>query len=142
MTTQMALLGLGGALVVYFLYRVFKGSASRTLAVPPAVGAGLILFSLQAHPAACAVAGLLVYLVVSRVIETSIRWAATAAVVDGVDLGPMGALERQARLGDFWIPNRGIFAFGDARFEVLDPARHSRAMTRWTREAPVTRAAR
>lgn len=32
------------------------------------------------------------------------------------DLGPVGPLEEQARLGDFWIPQRGVFAFGRAFF--------------------------
>jgi hypothetical protein len=68
------------------------------------------------------------------------RVAASAAVVDGVDLGPLGPLPNQVRLGDFWIPNRGIFAVGDGRFEVLDPSRHSRATTRRTRRYLPTRA--
>jgi hypothetical protein len=36
----------------------------------------------------------------------------TAATIDGVDAGPPAPLEEQARLGDFWIPQRGIFAMG------------------------------
>ena len=41
------------------------------------------------------------------------------------DLGSVGPLPIQARLGDFWIPQRGIFAIGRAFFEPLDPARHA-----------------
>ena len=41
------------------------------------------------------------------------------------DWGSVGPLPVQARLGDFWIPQRGIFAIGRAFFEPLDPARHA-----------------
>lgn len=37
---------------------------------------------------------------------------ASDARVDGVDLGPIGPLPQQARLGDFWIPQRGLLAHG------------------------------
>jgi hypothetical protein len=40
----------------------------------------------------------------------------TAASLDGTGFGPMGPLDRQAALGDFWIPQRGIFAIGRAYF--------------------------
>lgn len=36
----------------------------------------------------------------------------TRAVVEGHDLGPAGPLAQQAHLGDFYIPQRGIFAVG------------------------------
>jgi hypothetical protein len=36
----------------------------------------------------------------------------TEATIDGVDVGPPAPLPQQARLGDFWIPQRGIFAMG------------------------------
>jgi len=49
------------------------------------------------------------------------RVAASAAVLDGEDLGMLGPLPKQVRLGDFWIPNRGILAFGETGFEALDP---------------------
>jgi hypothetical protein len=39
----------------------------------------------------------------------------TAALGDE-DFGPVGRLRDQARLGDFWIPQRGIFAIGRAFF--------------------------
>jgi hypothetical protein len=53
-------------------------------------------------------------------------WAigASRAVLHGADLGTAGPLPEQARLGDFWMPQRGIFAVGRARFEAYDPARH------------------
>ena len=47
------------------------------------------------------------------------------AVLKGADLGPPGPVAPQARLGDFWIPQRGMFAIGNAYFESFDPARHS-----------------
>lgn len=34
------------------------------------------------------------------------------AVVDGQELGPIGPLDEQAHLRDFYIPQRGIFAVG------------------------------
>jgi hypothetical protein len=34
------------------------------------------------------------------------------AVVEGQDLGPIGALPEQARMADFYFPQRGIFAVG------------------------------
>ena len=49
------------------------------------------------------------------------------AVVRGVDLGDVGPAPEQARLGDFWIPQRGILAIGRAFFEEFDPARHAAA---------------
>jgi hypothetical protein len=47
----------------------------------------------------------------------------TARIGD-TDLGPPGPLSLQAHLGDFWIPQRGLFAVGRAFFESFDPARH------------------
>ena len=41
------------------------------------------------------------------------------------DLGRVGPLAVQTRLGDFWIPQRGMFVIGHAFFEPLDPARHA-----------------
>jgi hypothetical protein len=43
--------------------------------------------------------------------------ASSRAVVDGRDLGPVGRLPEQAVLGDFRIPQRGLFAVARARFE-------------------------
>jgi hypothetical protein len=53
----------------------------------------------------------------------------THAMVAGVDLGPAGRLEPQAHLGDFMIPQRGIFAVGGAMFDVFDPSRHAAVAT-------------
>ena len=47
------------------------------------------------------------------------------AVVAGIDLGPPGPVAPQAHLRDFWIPQRGMFAIGQAYFEPFDPTRHS-----------------
>ncbi|MFD4180964.1 hypothetical protein [Rhodococcus sp. NPDC058514] len=46
-------------------------------------------------------------------------WTVTEsrATVDGVDIGPPGPLASQARLGDFWLPQRGMFVIGEAYFE-------------------------
>ena len=48
----------------------------------------------------------------------------TRAVLRGQDLGPMGRLTQQARLGDFWLPQRGILSVGRAFFEPFDAAAH------------------
>ena len=34
------------------------------------------------------------------------------AVVEGHDLGPMGRLEEQAHMADFYFPQRGVLAVG------------------------------
>ena len=54
-------------------------------------------------------------------------WAiqSSTARMGNQDLGSVGTLPVQARLGDFWIPQRGIFAIGRAFFEPLDPTRHA-----------------
>lgn len=44
------------------------------------------------------------------------------ATLEDVDLGPIGALTEQARLGDFWIPQRGVLAHGRAWFDSPDLA--------------------
>lgn len=51
-------------------------------------------------------------------------WAVTgsSAVVEGVDIGAPGPLNRQARLRDFWIPQRGLLAFVDNIFETAEAA--------------------
>jgi hypothetical protein len=45
----------------------------------------------------------------------------------GRDLGPSGPLLRQARLGDFRMPQRGIGMVGSGHFETFDPHRHRTA---------------
>jgi len=51
--------------------------------------------------------------------------ARSAASLDGADLGALGPLPRQARLGDFWLPQRGLFMVGGTVLEAFDPARHA-----------------
>ena len=50
--------------------------------------------------------------------------ADSRAVLSGRDLGPTGPLLRQARLGDFRMPQRGIGMVGSGHFETFDPGRH------------------
>jgi hypothetical protein len=45
------------------------------------------------------------------------------AVLNGLDLGPLGALDRQAHLNDLFIPQRGLFAV--ARAYLRTPRRSS-----------------
>jgi hypothetical protein len=47
-------------------------------------------------------------------------WALSSSVaaLDGRDLGPPGPVPEQARLGDCWTPQRGLFAIGRAFFET------------------------
>ncbi len=54
-------------------------------------------------------------------------WAiqSSTARMGDQDLGEVSPLPVQTRLGDFWLPQRGIFAIGRAFFEPLDPARHA-----------------
>lgn len=49
----------------------------------------------------------------------------TRATLGGLDLGPPGPLDDQARLGDFWLPQRGVFALGRSFFETLEPGPRS-----------------
>lgn len=56
-------------------------------------------------------------------------WAVTdsRAILNGHDFGTIGPLSQQARLGDFWLPQQGIFAAGRAHFETFDASRHRSA---------------
>jgi hypothetical protein len=45
----------------------------------------------------------------------------STASLAGNDLGAMTALPQQERLGDFWMPQRGIFMIGGAAFDPLAP---------------------
>jgi hypothetical protein len=49
------------------------------------------------------------------------------AIVDRIDLGPVGALDQQANLNDFLIPQRGIFAVVRAFLEAPEAARQTEA---------------
>lgn len=53
-------------------------------------------------------------------------WAVThsRAVWRADDLGPVARLRPQARLADFWAPQRGFFVTGGGRLETFDPSRH------------------
>ena len=67
-----------------------------------------------------------------------VLWAITdsRAVLAGENLGAPGPVRPQAHLGDFWIPQRGMFAIGQSYFEPFDPARHSSRTAGSQREAP------
>jgi hypothetical protein len=41
------------------------------------------------------------------------------------NFGPVEPLEKQAKLGDFYIPQKGILATGRAFFETFNPSLHS-----------------
>lgn len=49
---------------------------------------------------------------------------ASAAVVQGRDVGPLGPLPVQPAVGEFLVPNRGLFGLGEAWFEEYDPRLH------------------
>jgi hypothetical protein len=50
--------------------------------------------------------------------------AESSAVMHGEDLGPIGPLAEQGRLGDFRLPQRGICVVGQGLFEPFDVGRH------------------
>jgi hypothetical protein len=54
--------------------------------------------------------------------------AGTRARIGDVDLGEPGSVSPQARLGDFWIPQRGLLAIGQTYFDTFDSQRHSSAV--------------
>lgn len=60
------------------------------------------------------------------VVNPLLIWAVrdSRARLGGRDLGPPAPLARQARLADFWLPQRGLFAVGRAFVEPFDAARH------------------
>ena len=51
--------------------------------------------------------------------------ASSHAIVDGVDIGPVGPLANQAPLRDFLLPQRGLFVVARARFQQSAGARPS-----------------
>jgi hypothetical protein len=57
------------------------------------------------------------------IVNPSLTWliADAAATLDGCDLGEVGPAPAQGTLGDFRIPQRGIFAIGRAFFEPTAP---------------------
>lgn len=50
--------------------------------------------------------------------------AKSRASMGGEDFGAVDRLRVQTRLGDFWMPQRGIFMVGSVAFEPFDPERH------------------
>jgi hypothetical protein len=46
------------------------------------------------------------------------------AVIDGENLGNINPLEKQEKLADFWIPQKGILAIGRTYFDPYDPHQH------------------
>ena len=48
----------------------------------------------------------------------------STASLAGQDFGRLQPLRVQTRLGDFWIPQRGIFLIGASSFDQFDPSRH------------------
>jgi hypothetical protein len=55
------------------------------------------------------------------------RLADSTAAYRGEDLGKPGPLDEQAHLGDFWLPQRGVFFVGRARFTPVVERTGSRA---------------
>ncbi|HZP14779.1 MAG TPA: hypothetical protein VFA96_03070, partial [Nocardioides sp.] len=53
-------------------------------------------------------------------------WAVedSRATLDGRDLGAPRPLAEQARIGGFWLPQRGIFMRGFGHFDAYNPGRH------------------
>ena len=56
------------------------------------------------------------------------RVAGGRAELDGADLGALAPLRVQTRLGDFWLPQRGLFFAGQARFTAPVPMSRTLAM--------------
>jgi len=56
----------------------------------------------------------------------------SSATLAGEDFGIPQPLTSQTRLGDFWIPQRGIFVIGSSAFDRFDPAQHISATARKT----------
>jgi hypothetical protein len=61
-----------------------------------------------------------------------VMWAIvdSRAQLAGEEFGPPGPVHPQAHLGDFWIPQRGVLAIGQAYFDPFDPERHSSKTSR------------
>jgi hypothetical protein len=57
-------------------------------------------------------------------------------VIDGVDLGRPAPLPEQGRVGDFLIPQRGVFAVTSAYIESFDPIRHLTATSKSAKYFP------
>lgn len=48
----------------------------------------------------------------------------SSASLGGTDLGTVAPLTEQARIGEVWMPQRGIFMIGGADFDPQDAAEH------------------
>lgn len=83
---QTALFVICGVLLATFLFRVFQGVVSRTVALPAAGAVGLGLFGMQLHPGVAVAGALVTYWVVGKVVETSIRWAVTLVMIAAAGL--------------------------------------------------------
>ena len=55
----------------------------------------------------------------------------SCAVVNGIDLGPVGALDQQASLNEFLIPQRGIFAVARAFLEAPKSTSAQKSNAAW-----------
>jgi hypothetical protein len=62
-----------------------------------------------------------------------VSWAIvdSHARMAGEEFGPPGPVVPQAHLGDFWIPQRGMLATGQASVDSFDPALHSSQVSRF-----------
>lgn len=62
----------------------------------------------------------------SFVANPKLLWSipASRARIGDLVLDRVGPLPSQIRIGDFWLPQRGIFAIGASYLEPFDPARH------------------
>jgi hypothetical protein len=58
------------------------------------------------------------------------------AKIDEVDVGPPGPLPVQAELGEFLVPQRGVFAAGSALLESFDAGRHLAATSQSEAASP------
>ena len=66
------------------------------------------------------------------VTNARLLWAVvdSKARLAGEEFGPPGPVQPQAHLADFWIPQRGLLAIGEAYFDSFDPALHSAQISR------------
>lgn len=102
------------ALVACLPWRVWRrAGALRVLgrAAGPLLGAGIVNLTGQAPNGQR-------FLAIPRQVW---KVSQAHAVVRGVDAGDPGPLPRQAFLGDFALPQRGVFAIGGGCFEPAEP---------------------
>jgi hypothetical protein len=97
--TQSVLLGVGTLCLAFFLWRLFQGVVSRTVAIPAGLAAGIYLGVVGLHPGLAALGGLVVYTLVTKLVRFSLRWAATLVVVGAVALVGWGLHTGRLALG-------------------------------------------